>query len=1295
MNGRSRTWINGLLRRGLLLLLVIPVQRYLSGLMPLGLPVALFAAAVVTERALPPRRGAAVVSALLIPVTVVATAALLWIAAGPLERGGWWERQFVLIRWHLLPAAVIAELLFLWDRWVRRRPAGRMLFVPAMTLTVVVVFWSQARFELSLFSHPSWYAGYAVLTAMGLLAYQATSGDVRARLRWGVVSGSILLLALLVVFGVAFRGWQARAVEAGGGLLRPTAFQFDFADYVSLEPEISLSRDLVFLYREAHAPPDRLLRRYVLSGYSPRRGFYRRDATDEPSPVPPLSVEAATGGALPGSEPPPITTTPPTLADQDSPPRGASVDQEYYIVNFDPDALIAVNTPREVTRLQGWSDSSFNNAYVVSSVHPADDERALAEVEWPDDLPPAWREAYLQGPVPEGVAALAREITAEVDGYYDTVQAVLNHLLNEYYYSLSPGESPAGNQLEHFLFESRKGYCSYFAFSMTLMLRSLNVPSRVAVGFFTDPSAGMLEFYPVRGDMAHAWVEVWFDGIGWVEFDPTSQRIAPGETLATDYHIDREHLSELVQEILTRGGDAAPVQEPPGDAERAAEPPRTAMALWGAAVGGVLLLSLWWYRRRRRWRAVRRSDPRRAALLIIRRARRVRVRPAGNGASGGDRKATGCVPVETEERARFAPTFSYAELQRLESVLPVRVVRSVEVFPPGVPSRPNGSGPVSRRHHRAGASLGLLVIVMVLLPTSEVFVPAQPVTQESADELLQRAETAVQRENYQQALQRIRRGRERFPEDHRFPLLQGDLFFDQNVFAGARDAYRDALTAGAPDYATRYALSRALARLNEDQAALTELEELHRRYPDDLTVIGDLSWQYFKLQRLSKARRLLKTTLEGNVGDRDLMMTLATVYSGEWNFSAAEETYRAAIDEAERVNDQVFQAVAYYNLSILYANFHRYDDAYAAAERSLETADRSSGYMIRGELRELERGVVAAADDYRRAAALDEVSPLAELSLASLWVDAGYPEQAIARLDRITENDTGNWMYNYGTDPDRYQRQVYTAYAKAYEALAHQLRLQRPGAWRQRLAVPARMVAARARAWFYRGLERRQRLTLAESYAAAGRELLALWSRMIAAEHRPAVALRHAAAAEAIETAFNPAAQIEYQVFTAGITDDGEALSRLLPELRGRWDRNTRATALRGIYRARGADRRGIQAATEAWVLSPGEMVTNGLRVPVAIGTVDVNELSEREASRVLERMGFVVTPESSLVLELTAGDGALRYVLRERRSSRDVRRGRVRHGGGRKDLRRALEEVALQLTRAEDAVIQSELPVQ
>jgi len=81
-----------------------------------------------------------------------------------------------------------------------------------------------------------------------------------------------------------------------------------------------------------------------------------------------------------------------------------------------------------------------------------------------------------------------------------------------------------GAPLAAFVTTSRRGYCQHFAGAMALMLRYLGIPARVAAGFTSgkfDASSGT---WTVTDRDAHAWVEVWFRGYGWLPFDPTPGR---------------------------------------------------------------------------------------------------------------------------------------------------------------------------------------------------------------------------------------------------------------------------------------------------------------------------------------------------------------------------------------------------------------------------------------------------------------------------------------------------------------------------------------------------------------------------------------------------------------------------------------------------------------------------------------------------------------------------------------------------------------------------------------------------
>ena len=78
----------------------------------------------------------------------------------------------------------------------------------------------------------------------------------------------------------------------------------------------------------------------------------------------------------------------------------------------------------------------------------------------------------------------------------------------------------------------RKGYCEQFAGTFAAFARSLGLPARVAVGF-TQGTLGPDGLYHVEGKHAHAWPEVYFSGIGWVPFEPTPTRGAPGDEIFT------------------------------------------------------------------------------------------------------------------------------------------------------------------------------------------------------------------------------------------------------------------------------------------------------------------------------------------------------------------------------------------------------------------------------------------------------------------------------------------------------------------------------------------------------------------------------------------------------------------------------------------------------------------------------------------------------------------------------------------------------------------------------------------
>ncbi len=132
------------------------------------------------------------------------------------------------------------------------------------------------------------------------------------------------------------------------------------------------------------------------------------------------------------------------------------------------------------------------------------------------------QEAYLQLPdsLPERVRATAREAVRGKSGAYEQAEALEAYLSSNFRYTESPSQVPGGRDFVDYFLETGEGYCVYFASAMAVMARTLGIPSRFVCGFGVERTG--LQEYAARGYNAHAWVECYIEGIGWVTFDPTA-----------------------------------------------------------------------------------------------------------------------------------------------------------------------------------------------------------------------------------------------------------------------------------------------------------------------------------------------------------------------------------------------------------------------------------------------------------------------------------------------------------------------------------------------------------------------------------------------------------------------------------------------------------------------------------------------------------------------------------------------------------------------------------------------------
>jgi hypothetical protein len=125
-----------------------------------------------------------------------------------------------------------------------------------------------------------------------------------------------------------------------------------------------------------------------------------------------------------------------------------------------------------------------------------------------------------------GLAPLVQQITANAPTPYDKAAAIQRYLEeNCFYTDQEPVTPPGGDSVVYFVLTTKRGACDMFAASMTMMLRIAGVPARVATGFVSGPAdPDEPDKDDIRSKDAHAWVEAYFPGYGWVPFNPAPDR---------------------------------------------------------------------------------------------------------------------------------------------------------------------------------------------------------------------------------------------------------------------------------------------------------------------------------------------------------------------------------------------------------------------------------------------------------------------------------------------------------------------------------------------------------------------------------------------------------------------------------------------------------------------------------------------------------------------------------------------------------------------------------------------------
>lgn len=186
--------------------------------------------------------------------------------------------------------------------------------------------------------------------------------------------------------------------------------------------------------------------------------------------------------------------------------------------SYDPDTLSVVATGAERTQ------QTVNLNYTATSVVPSPSSEEIDAARAGNDVPDITK---VVPQVDQQVVDLTREIVKDAKSDGEKAQLMQDFLRGENFeYSLDAPQTATLDVVSSFLLQDRTGYCIHFAAGMMTMARVEGIPSRMAVGFNsgTKQDDGT---YLVTSHNMHAWPELYFEGLGWVPFEPTPSVASP------------------------------------------------------------------------------------------------------------------------------------------------------------------------------------------------------------------------------------------------------------------------------------------------------------------------------------------------------------------------------------------------------------------------------------------------------------------------------------------------------------------------------------------------------------------------------------------------------------------------------------------------------------------------------------------------------------------------------------------------------------------------------------------------
>ena len=456
-----------------------------------------------------------------------------------------WLLGWGFVRWRYWSVGVSATLLCACIAIIAKAnvdtvPALLWSFTPALLFSVYIIFTSEQIYNYKDKSQKFW-----LFLILRLLLFAVLSSLM--------VIGVIYKMRREIKETVANYGGGGKTGQNAMLKQRPDS-TFDLNDYTRLSSSLSRSKQLLFcahidnFFPNTNIPNPLYLTAFYFTKFDTLTETFERDSTipfndlfqPDPSKIPMFTTQSDSS----------------VIKNSVGSKLRQTVEIQVYSKALSPSTYLAPNVGYFVQPIAIEKDfreefkfafraksyvSALNSAYFVYNVQNPEIKAfqemrfsVLRKVAGYTDVDAGFMKYYTYMPGGDKfktIGELAHKITDTAHTPVDKVLAIRNYFYSKdengdrlYKYTDNPGipDIPNASKLIYFLTENHKGYCAYYAGATLFMLRSLGIPSRIAVGFLTeersDKNKGWYWYY---ANQAHAWVQVYFPGYGWLDFDTT------------------------------------------------------------------------------------------------------------------------------------------------------------------------------------------------------------------------------------------------------------------------------------------------------------------------------------------------------------------------------------------------------------------------------------------------------------------------------------------------------------------------------------------------------------------------------------------------------------------------------------------------------------------------------------------------------------------------------------------------------------------------------------------------------